>query len=173
MCVGPNWECFLLNWNFPLYLYIVLDFFIHELWTGVDCKCQRYLHMISSTRKGYSFVIFYRDVCCFGLFKADRICLFIPVVGQKILWECCQRITTYATILYYIQAHIFELGGFSFLQFFLKCTSFPSPFQPVHPPSFSGFLCSLLCLLPVNVLKNFWCHFFLWLPWKTDDHFYC
>lgn len=93
--------------------------FIHELWTGVDRKCQRYLRMISNT---YSFVIFYRDVCCFMLFKTDRICLFIPVVGQKIFWEylfnSCQYITTYSTIWYFIQTHFFELGRFSFMQFF-------------------------------------------------------
>lgn len=105
--------------------------------------------------------------CVFVLFKTDRICLFVPVVGQKILWECCQWVTTYTAILYFIQTHFLELGGFSFMQFFLKCTSFPSPFQPVPPPGVSGFLCFLMCLLPVNVLEKFWCHFFLWLFLKN------
>lgn len=93
-------------------------FFIHGLWTRVYRKCQRYLHMISNIRKEYSFAIFYRDVCCFMLFRTDRICLLITVVGQKILWECCQCITMSTTIWYFIQTHFFELGGFSFLQLF-------------------------------------------------------
>lgn len=140
-------------------LYIVVDFFIHELWTRLDCKRRRYLHMISNTRKEYSFAIEY--VCCFVLFKTDRICLFITVVGQKILWECCQCITTYTTIWYFIQTHFFKLGGFSFL-----------PFRPVPPPRFSGFLCSLMCLLPVNVLEKFWCIFLSDFFWKIENHFY-
>lgn len=139
--------------NFSSPLYIVVDFFIHELWTRLDCKCRRYLHMISNTRKEYSFAIEY--VCCFVLFKTDRICLFITVVGQKILWECCQCITTYTTIWYFIQTHFFELGGFSFL-----------PFQPVPPPRFSVPLLSdvsVACKCSGKVLM----YFLIWLFLKN------
>lgn len=157
--------------NFSSSLYFVVDFLSmncgQEWIVNVKDTC-----IWSQTQGKNTLLQYFIGMCVVLCSLTDRICLFVYYNS----WpeDTLGMLPVYNHVHYNL---IFHTDPFLWIRrlFFLAIfVSVPLslPISSLYPPSrFLGFLCSLMCLLPVNVLEKFWCIFFSDFFWKTETNF--